>query len=373
MSKIDVIVVGGGIAGLSTARELALRGLRPVVLERDRTGSHASTAAAGILVSRGAVRSRTPGRTFYLRSLQEYRAWVEGLSEASDTALRLEEGDDWCFFPHGAGADRFRARLEEESDPSRWTETDSVPPALATGFRPDRFRAFRIAGERWTDPAPLLLALRQAAIAAGARIDEGCGRVELFRDGRRWGARTMDRTYLADSAVAAAGPWTDSVLAGLGWSAVLVPVRGQLALVPALHGLKSMVHLEDTFYAVPRDGWTVVGATMEHGTLEESVTADGLAALQDRMRSIFPGLDLSRAGRTWSGIRPRTRDRVPHVGRLEPGLFVASGHFRSGISMAPRTGRIVADLLAGLPLDADAVELDPLRPGGWSRSGMSRL
>jgi len=373
MSKIDVIVVGGGIAGLSTARELALRGLRPIVLERDRTGSHASTAAAGILVSRGSVRSDRAGRSFYLRSLQEYPAWIRRLSEASDIPLRLEEGDDWCFFPPGAAADRFRARLEAESDPSRWTETESVPAGLETSYHPDRFRAFRISGERWTDPTPLLAALRQAALAAGARIEEGCGRVELFRDGERWGARTMDRTYLADSAVVAAGPWTDSVLSQLGWEAVLVPVRGQLALVPALHGSNSMVHLEDTFYAVPRDGWTVVGATMEHGTWDESVTAGGLSSLQERMRTLFPGLDLSRAGRTWSGIRPRTRDRIPHVGKLEPGLFVASGHFRSGISMAPRTGRVLADLLTGIPLEADALELDPLRRGAWKQPELSRL
>jgi glycine oxidase len=57
------------------------------------------------------------------------------------------------------------------------------------------------------------------------------------------------------------------------------------------------------------------------------------------------------------------------VGRLEPGLFVASGHYRSGISMAPRTGAVIADLLEGTALEPDALDLDPLRPhAGWRRT-----
>jgi glycine oxidase len=369
MSNREVLILGAGIAGLTVARELALRGWKPLVLERDRAGSHASSAAAGILVSRAVVRSQVPGRMFYTRSLEAYPRWVEELSRESGLPVRLEEGDDWCLFPQGSRAERFRERLERESDPERWEETDTLPPGLDRAARRRDWRVFHFPGERWIRPRELMASLVVAARKAGARIMEGTGPLRLFRDGEGWAIEVAGTRLRAGFAVVAAGPWSGEVLAELGWKADLVPVRGQLARVPALHGLSAMVHLEDVFYAIPRDGFSVVGATAEHGVIEEGVTAQGLDDLQTRLGQVFPDLDLSKAVETWSGIRPRTRDRVPHVGRLEPGLYLASGHYRSGISMAPRTGSVIADSLDGISLESDAMELSPLRsPGGWRRS-----
>jgi glycine oxidase len=365
MTRIDLAVVGGGIIGLSVAREAARRGFAVQLLERDRVGSHASTAAAGILTRRGSSHSDRPGREFYLRSLLEYPEWVAAISRESAQEVPLEEGDDWCLFPHGPAANRFRSLLETESDPSFWSEEEAPP--FGSSKTSSELRCFRIRGERWIDPLHLVPALHQAAVRCGAEIEDSCGRVVVSRDGSGWSIRTSRQTLIARTVVVAAGPWSDSVLEPLGWKAATVPVRGQLALVPKLHSLNAMVHLEDMLYAVPRGNWTLVGATMEHGNLEESVTAEGLHALESTLRPLFPNLDISRAGRTWSGIRPRTRDKNPHVGWLEPGLAIASGHFRSGISTAPRTGRLIADLLADKDPMPDASALDPLRSWGWYR------
>jgi glycine oxidase len=364
----DVLVLGAGIAGLSVARELALRGWKPLVLERDRAISHASTAAAGILAARGVVRSTVPGRMFYTRSLHAYPQWVESLSRESGLPVPLGEGDDWCFFCHGGRADRFRARLETESDSLLWEETESVPAPLRALLRDRPWRVFRFPQERWIRPAELLSALLESVRRSGTRILEHSGEVALARDGTGWSATCAHGTFRAPVAVVAAGPWTGSALDGTGWTANLVPVRGQLVRVPALHGLNAMVHLEDSFYVVPRGEWSVVGATVEHGVFEERTTEAGMADLQTRMRQMFPRFDISTAVESWAGIRPRTRDRVPQVGRLEQGLYLASGHYRSGISMAPRTGAVIADLLDGVPLEPDALDLGPLRPsGGWRR------
>jgi glycine oxidase len=239
---------------------------------------------------------------------------------------------------------------------------------LRSLLRERPWRVFRFGQERWVRPSELLAALLESVRRSGTKILEDSGEVTLERDGEGWSASTRHGTFRAPFAVVAAGPWTGSVLSGTGWSANLVPVRGQLVRVPALHGLNAMVHLEDSFYVVPRGDWSVVGATMEHGVFEETTTAAGLADLQTRMRQIFPRFDISGAVESWAGIRPRTRDRVPQVGRLEQGLYLASGHYRSGISMAPRTGSVIADLLEGIPLESDALDLDPLRPsGGWRK------
>lgn len=365
----EVIVLGGGIVGLSIARESALQGRSTIVLERDVATSHASAAAAGLLVSRAVRSSTVAGRMFYTRSLEAYPRWIADLERESGLRIPLAEGDDWCFFCPCSRADRFRDRLERESDPDSWQETDRLPAGLSEHVSSRPWRVFRFAHERWVKPSDLLPALRSSALRAGAQLLEGVGIPTVTRTaGGGWSVSTQDRTIACRDLVVAAGPWSGGVLETLGWSANLVPVRGQMVLVPRLHGLEALVHLEDSFYVVPRGDHSVVGATSEHGVWEETTTDAGLQDLLGRIGLLFPGFDPSLAVDRWAGIRPRTRDRVPHLGWLEPGLMVASGHYRSGISMAPLTGQVASDLLADRKPSHDLADLDPhRRPGGYRR------
>lgn len=365
----DVVILGGGIVGLSIARQAALDGRSTLVLERDAYGSHASGAAAGLLVSRAVRQSAVPGREFYTRSLEAYPRWIADLERESGLRVPLPEGDDWCFFCPCSRADRFRDRLERESDPDSWEETDRLPDGLAEHVSPRPWRVFRFAHERWVKPSELLPALKTSATNAGTELREGVGIPTVTRSaGGGWLVSTQGGTIECDSVVIAAGPWSGDILASLGWGANLVPVRGQMVLVPRLHGLDALVHLEDSFYVVPRGEFSVVGATSEHGVWEEATTEAGLQDLLGRIGLLFPAFDPALAIERWAGIRPRTRDRVPHLGWLEPGLMVASGHYRSGVSMAPLTGQVASDLLAGRLPSHDLADLDPhRRPGGYRR------
>lgn len=365
----DLIVLGGGIVGLSIARRAATDGLSTMVLERDVSASHASAAAAGLLVSRAVRSSKVPGRMFYTNSLAIYPEWIRELEGASGLSIPLPVGDDWCFFCPCSRADRFRERLEKESDAGSWTETDRLPPGLAERVSQRPWRVFRFQDERWVKPSDLLPALQLASVRAGVRLVEGIGKTSVSRrPGGGWQVSTTQGTHGCENLVVAAGPWTGGILESLGWSANLVPVRGQMVLVPRLHDLDALVHLEDSFYVVPRGDFSVVGATSEHGVWEETTTDAGLQDLLGRIGLLFPGFDPSRAIDRWAGIRPRTRDRVPHLGWLEPGLMVASGHYRSGVSMAPLTGLVASDLLAGRAPSHDLADLDPhRRPGGYRR------
>jgi len=366
----DVVILGGGIVGLSIARQSARDGLSVVVLERDRLAGHASSAAAGLLVSRGVRESSVAGRMFYTRSLALYPSWVAELERESGRSVPLGTGDDWCFFCPCSRADRFRDRLERESDPALWEEATVLPDGLATKISPRSFRVFRFSRERWVRPHDLLEALQVAALGAGATLRDGVGIPSVERlTGGGWRIRHGDETLETARLVVAAGPWSGQILSPLGWTANLVPVRGQMVLVPRLHELDALVHLEDAFYVVPRGEHSVVGATSEHGIWDESTTSEGLDDLRARVGLLFPSFDPSRAVDQWAGIRPRTRDRVPHLGWLEPGLLVASGHYRSGVSMAPLTGVVAADLLAGRAASLPCDDLDPLRrPGGYRRT-----
>lgn len=355
--------------GLSIAREASLAGRSVLVLERDRVASHASAAAAGLLVSRAVVGSEVPGRMFYTHSLARYPQWVADLERESGDRVPLHTGDDWCFFCPCARGERFRERLERESDPRGWEETDRLPEGLGRSVSRGKFRVFRFRDERWIRPSELLPALRVSAERAGASIVEGVGETRVERiPGGGWMVVSEGRRFETDALVAAAGPWSGQILSQAGWTANLVPVRGQMVLVPRLHDLQALVHLEDAFYVVPRGEHSVVGATSEHGVWDETPTEDGMADLLRRIGTLFPAFDPSKAVDRWAGIRPRTRDRVPHLGWLEPGLMVASGHYRSGVSMAPLTGIVASELISGKIPAEPCHDLDPhRRPGGYRR------
>ncbi len=346
-----------------------MQGRSVVLWDRDAPARHASARAGGILVSRAVAASEVPGRMFYTRSIASWPQWMARIADASGHPLELTRGGDWALFAHSGRAEAFARRLRAESDRAGWEEVDRLPPRLQELVADRPWRMFHFPDEACLDPVPVLAALQVAVARSGGRLAYGLGEVRVARDGEGFCLRASGRELRCASLVVAAGPWSAGVLSGLGWDVQTRPVRGQIALVPALHSLDCMVHLEDQFYAVPRNGCTLLGATSEVGQWEEETSADGLGWLQERLRKVFPRLDLANAQRVWAGIRPRTLDRVPHLGWLEPGrLLVASGHYRSGISMAPLTGQVVGELFQGGSAGSDVLDLDPLRPrAGYKR------
>lgn len=365
--KRRIVILGGGIIGLSAARRLALDGHRVLLLDRHGLGQHASGRAGGILVRRGVLRSDDPGRMFYTRSIDAWPEWIAALIRESGLEVPLWEGGDLCLFAHRGRAARFAARLEQESNGGDWEELAALPQYLKAVVADRSWRIFHFPREICLDPHQALDALIASCKRAGVELWSDCPPFQVERDGQGWRVLIENASIPADVLVVAAGPWSTGVLGALGWHADSAAVRGQIALVPALYPGLSMLHLEDGCYAVPRHGSTLIGATSEVGQWDEATTDEGLADLERRMRVLFPGLDLSLATQTWAGIRPRTKDRVPHLGWLEPDrLLVASGHYRSGISMAPLSGEVIADLVAGRQVDAHVKELEPLRtPGGF--------
>lgn len=305
---------------------------------------------------------------FYTASIDAWPDWIAEVSRESGVAVPLWEGGDLCFFAHQGRAQRFAERLSQESSGGDWEELPGFPDALRGVVAERNWRIFRFPKEMCLDPHLALEALVASCVRVGVELRPDCAGLEVRRDGQGWCLEVGNAVLAADVLVVAAGPWSADVLRKLGWQAESAPVRGQIAVLPALYPGLSMIHLEDGCYAVPRHGMTLLGATSEVGQWAEETTQEGMSQLQRRMRVLFPGLDLSVATQTWAGIRPRTKDRVPHLGWLEPDrLLVASGHYRSGISMAPLSGEVIADLVAGRSIPSCVEDLDPLRPNGGYR------
>jgi hypothetical protein len=220
----------------------------------------------------------------------------------------------------GAAPTDSARRLEAESDPARWEETETAPRALAGMLRDRSWRIFRFPGERWIHPvgahggpAGIGAALRDQGPGGFRRGAAGTRRRGLGGDLRPRGVPRSQRRGRR-RAVDGFRPGARGLEGQPGSRA-----RPAGAMVPALHGLEAMVHLEDAFYVVPRGEWSVVGATMEHGVLAETDHSGGPGGSPGPAAPALPGLDLSTAVESWAGIRPRTRDRVPPRGQAGTG------------------------------------------------------
>ncbi|QDV38497.1 glycine oxidase ThiO [Tautonia plasticadhaerens] len=367
-SHPDVVVVGGGVIGLSIAYLLAREGLRPVVLDRRELGREASWAGAGIIAPGSEIPQALPMARLRTRSAGLYPEWSERLREETgiDNGYRRSGAVDVAFDPKGendlmAAAGRWRAEgiAFERLEPR---DFDRVEPALSPELRvayfvPDRAQ---IRNPRH------LRALADSAGRRGARLLPGvpCTGFEVS-GGRVIAVKTPAGPIPCGSAVVSAGPWTGDLLGSLGVRVATPPVKGQIVLLRSERPVLRRIVELGSRYLVPRDdGRVLVGATEEDAGFDARPTASASRDLIDLAIRLCPVLADSAVEATWAGLRPGSMDSRPIIG-VVPGyenLIVAAGHRRSGLQLSPATAEVVADLLLGRRPFVDLTDFRPDRP-----------
>lgn len=367
MVTADVAVVGGGVIGLAVAEELARAGHGVVVLERDRVGETCAAAAAAGMLAPAAEADTTPEVTtqLALQSHRMYAEWVARLEASSGVQVGLDrsgtlvvalDADDLRELVHLEQAQRrFGLRTQRLSGAEAREMQPSLGPSVVGGLL--------LADDWQVDPRRLLQALRRSVELAGGRVLEGVEVQALRRQDGSWrvGVRGGD-DLAARRVVVAAGAWTPSLLPADVPRPPVRPVRGVVLRLGS--GLESS-HVVRTprVYVVPRRwGETVVGATVEERGWAREALAGGVYELLRESRRALPCVDEMPLQEVAVGFRPAIRDNVPAIGAVdeEGTLFVATGHYRKGVELAPLTATMLRQLLEGgrHPM-ADAV--DPRR------------
>jgi len=152
----------------------------------------------------------------------------------------------------------------------------------------------------------------------------------------------------ASYVVVAAGAWSADVLREYGVVADVVPVRGQMLLVRGDAGLLSQILLYEGHYLIPRrDGHILIGSTIEHVGFDKSTTTEAAEILRQSAYEMLPELGKYPVVMQWAGLRPGTLDGVPYIGEVPgaAGLYVNTGHFRNGVTLAPASVRLLVDLM----------------------------
>jgi glycine oxidase len=377
-SSPDLVVVGGGVIGLAVAWRSAQRGLRTLVLERERAGAGASGVAAGMLAP---VSEAAFGEHDLLAlNLESARRWPAFAGELA-AATGRDPGHRACGTLLAARDADAAAALERELvyRESLGLAVERMLPSRARELEPALAPTLRAAAvapdDHAVDPRSLLGALATAVRGAGGELREGAEVVEVLASGDRATGVALagGERIAAGAVVVAAGAWAAG-LPGLPDAARIPvrPVKGQLLRLrdPAGPGLLDRVLRTEDVYLVPRgDGRYVLGATVEERGFDETVTAGAVHDLLRDAVEVLPGIVELELEEASAGLRPGTPDNAPVIGPgALDGLHWATGHYRHGMLLAPLTADLVADAVAGGPLPELATAASPARFGSGARA-----
>jgi glycine oxidase len=362
----DVVIVGGGVIGLSIAYALARQGLVPTVVDRRDLGREASWAGAGLIPPAGERTAAHPRVALRSWSARLYPDWSAALAEETgiDCGYRRTGGVDVAWTEEEvtalkvtAGRWRSEGVAYERLSAGDFTRVEPAlnPELKAVYYLPDRAQV--------RNPR-LLRALLAAVSGRGGRLKPWHG-VEGFevRGDRVTAVRTAAGDLPCDLVVVSAGAWSGHLLEPVGVRAPTPPLKGQIVLLRGDRPLIRRIVEHDKNYLVPRDdGLILVGATEENAGFDKEPTARAARDLLETALRLCPCLREAQVEATWAGLRPGSFDASPYIDSA-PGLanlIVATGHRRAGLQLAPATAEIVADLVLGRP---PRLDLGPFRLG----------
>ncbi len=340
------IIIGGGVAGLMTARLLDIEGIPVTVLERGRTGREASWAAGGILAPMYPWQYPKAITLLYQWSAKRYPHLANELAE--------ESGID----PEWIQSGMLIFDTEEKHQAIEWSKRFKVAMEILPGETIHNGEPFMTdLGEEalWFPdmaqirPPRLMKALRKSLQRRGVRILEGI-EVHTIRieNERVTGVETGRDYYEAETVVIAGGAWSGRFLESVGLKTSVEPVRGQMILYKAKPGWLSRMVQYQRHYLIPRrDGRILAGSTIEYAGFDKKTTKEGLQGLHQSALAMMPKLQECRIEHRWAGLRPGKKDGIPIVGAHPAieGLYIHTGHFRNGVILSPASAALLINVM----------------------------
>ncbi len=368
----DVLIIGGGVIGLSLAWDLAQHGRQVQVIDSGEPGKEASWAGAGILPPTSWKAALHPYDQLRALSSELHPLWAAALSKQTgiDTGYRTCGGIYLARTPGEAASltGWANAATEEGIEVHRlgereWEESGIREQGAVEGRRIRA--AYLLPKEAQLRNPRHLQALRTACERLGVVITPGGAALDFeIRDGRVQTVITSAGPLQASQFCLTSGAWTGQICATLGIPLGIFPIRGQMVLFNT-HDVSVLKHIvtEGSRYLVPReDGHVLAGSTEEEVGFDKSTTEEAVADLIAFARGLVPALENATVERKWAGLRPASFDSLPYLGLL-PGLancFVASGHFRSGLYLSPATAVVMSQMMRG---EQPQIDLGPFRTG----------
>lgn len=369
----SIAIVGAGIIGLSAAWAFVRRGIRVTIFDPAPREQAASWAAAGMLApafEAGCESAAHPDLfAICTASAALWPDFSRQLSSAADIALDVSFGDTLAVAGEAGQADRLQALLSALDARGQRLERlsglglSAQEPAL----RHDILLGARLPSDGQADNRAVMQALRLAVQNSGLAVF------------------VPEEAPLSLKAGKIRVTGHDDVLIAAGWQSgrvcvqsetvgrcladvelclrALSPIGGQMLSVVPVDGKTPEVTLrEGSLYIVPKADRVIIGATVEPGEAISAPTPEAIAALQAKAARLCPALADADVIETWAGVRPGLPDHAPMIGRgPETGVWLATGHYRNGILLAPLTAEWVVSGMLGEPTDPLMMAFAPTR------------
>ncbi|HET6861758.1 MAG TPA: glycine oxidase ThiO [Pyrinomonadaceae bacterium] len=365
LTNFDVIIVGGGVIGLSIARSLAFRSVRNICLiERGECGTEASHAAAGMLAPQAEADAADQFFQILCRSRDQYPDWAVSLKEETGIDIELDlTGTLYLSFSEVEQREldhRFAWQSKAGLPVERLSTADvrTLEPQISSLI----FGALFFPRDVQVENRRLLAALANSVHGLGIPVFNETNVEEIIvRQGKVEGVKTNKGLLGSSTVIVAAGAWSD--LNG-ALKFPVEPVRGQMVCMSAKPELTRHVIYSPRGYLVPRqDGRLIAGSTTEHVGFLKTVTAGGVKSILVNAAEISAAVEKLPILSSWAGLRPRAPDGLPLLGPCDEigGLIYATGHYRNGILLAPLTGELMAETVVNGRIPSEVASFSPNR------------
>jgi glycine oxidase len=331
---MSFILIGAGALGLATAEALLKQGAAVTVLERGAVGQESSWAGGGILSPLCPWDYPDVVTQLTSRGAALFGAWAEELHQSTGKdpeyqksgmlvlpPFDLQMALQWCA-AHGMRAEMMQGGL--------------LLPDVAQARNPR-----------------LLQAQRARVEQLGGRIVEHCA-VQKIVAGTNGVSKLLTSCgeFSADNYVVTSGAWSKVLLGEHALHADIKPIRGQMLLFKFDTSPLPHIILQEGLYLIPRrDGHLLAGSTLEDVGFDKATTAEARESLLQRATALLPALRGMPLAKHWAGLRPASPDNIPTIGRHPhlKNLYINSGHFRYGVTMAPASVEMLLNEINGTP------------------------
>ncbi|SDY37763.1 glycine oxidase ThiO [Nitrosomonas sp. Nm33] len=347
----DFIVIGAGVIGLATAVQLLKEGATVTILERAKVGQESSWAGGGILSPLCPWSYLDSVTRLADYSAAMFPAWVAELYASTGIDAEYVVSGMLVLPPYDANAAQ------------KWLAEQKVFIQMAPLSEQINFLHLKVEHSLFLPHIAqvrnprLLKALYNQVVQLGGRIIEHCEVQEIITQHHRLHSLTTScGKYCAAHFVITAGAWNKQVLGKHALNLEIKPIRGQMLLYKFEEPPLGSILLQGDVYLIPRrDGYLLVGSTMEDVGFNKQTTLAAREHLSGRAQKLLPQLKGRPLIKHWAGLRPASPHNIPTIGRhpLLNNLFINSGHFRYGITMAPGSAKILLNEIMGRPQPFD--------------------
>ena len=341
----ECIVVGGGVIGLLTARQLFLAGVDVLLLEKGPLGGESSWAGGGIVSPLYPWRYNDAVNVLAERSKKIYPELTK--------ALVNETGSDCELINSG-----LFTVTDNDKEIINWAKTWSVDARFINDYETiheiENSVGDAVDKGIWM---PDILQIRNPKLIKALKASfehhaihflEYCDVEEIITANNKVsGVRTKQQTVLADNVIIASGAW--SAQFSVTQSSVdVVPVKGQMIMYKGEPDLVKRIVLSEGHYIIPRqDGRILAGSTLEKIGFDKTISSSALDELHQAAVELVPLLDKLTVERQWAGLRPGTEQGIPYICQHDDidGLYIHAGHFRNGIVLGAASAELMADII----------------------------